>query len=193
MKANQLIKNILLKAGNLLTEFLSNDKNINAIELSATMMVKTIQNGGKIIACGNGGSMSDAMHFTEELTGNFRHSRKPIPALSISDPAYITCVANDFGYDTVFSRFIEAHGQSNDVLVAISTSGNSINILEAVKIAKAKGMKVIALTGKDGGQLKKMADVEVRVPHFEYSDRIQEIHIKVIHIWIQLIESKLSL
>ncbi|MFT5009980.1 MAG: D-sedoheptulose 7-phosphate isomerase, partial [Pseudomonadales bacterium] len=143
---------------------------------------------GKVISCGNGGSMCDAMHFAEELTGRYRDNRPSLAALSISDPSHITCVGNDYGFDSVFSRFIEGMGNSGDVLLAISTSGNSKNVLEAAKAAKAKGMTVVALTGKDGGQLASVCDVEIRAPWSGYADRVQEIHIKVIHSLIDYIE-----
>ena len=131
------------------------------------------------------------MHFAEELTGKFREPRKAIPAICISDASHITCVGNDYGYDFIFSRYLEALGNKGDVLLVISTSGNSANVLNAVKTAKEKGMKVIALTGKDGGKLGPLADVEIRVAHKGYADRIQEVHIKVIHILILLIEKQL--
>ena len=133
--------------------------------------------------------MSDAMHFAEELTGRFRDDRKSIPAISISDPSHITCVGNDYGFDFIFSRFIEGVGNEGDVLLAISTSGNSKNVIEASEVAKAKGMKVIALTGKFGGKMAEIADIEIRAPHSEYADRAQEIHIKVIHALIGYIEN----
>ena len=133
--------------------------------------------------------MCDAMHFAEELTGRFRADRKAIPALSISDPSHISCVANDYGYEFVFSRYLEAIGNKGDVLLAISTSGNSKNIINAIEAAKKKGMKVVGLTGKDGGKMATLCDLELRAPHSEFADRAQEIHIKVIHSLIQLIES----
>ena len=141
-----------------------------------------------MISCGNGGSMSDAMHFAEELTGRFRGDRPALPAMAISDPTHLTCVANDFGFEYVFSRYVEAHGKAGDVLLAISTSGNSENIVNAVEAAHRKGMLVIGLTGKDGGKMKNRCDVNICVPWNGYSDRIQEIHIKVIHILIEQIE-----
>jgi D-sedoheptulose 7-phosphate isomerase len=135
--------------------------------------------------------MCDAMHFAEELTGKFREERSPIPAVSISDPSHITCVGNDYGFDAIFSRYIESVGNTGDVLLAISTSGKSTNVIRAAEEANRKGIKVVALTGKDGGELSDLCDIEIRVPHFGYSDRIQEIHIKVIHILILLIEKNL--
>ena len=155
-------------------------------------MVFSLKNGGKIISCGNGGSMSDAMHFAEELTGRYRSDRDPIPAISISDPSYLSCVSNDYGYDYVFSRFIKAFGSNGDVLLAISTSGNSKNVIEAIRMAKQKGMIVIGLSGKTGGEMSEIVDVEIRAPFSEYADRAQEIHIKVIHSLIDFIELNLS-
>ena len=141
-----------------------------------------------VISCGNGGSMCDAMHFAEELSGRFRGNRKAIPAVSISDAAHITCVANDYGFGEVFSRYVDALGKKEDVLLAISTSGGSANVLNAVDVAKAKGMTVVALTGKTGGELSKVCDIEIRAPHSEYADRAQELHIKIIHSLIHYIE-----
>lgn len=151
-------------------------------------MANAIKDGGKIFSCGNGGSHCDAMHFAEELTGRYREDRKALPAIAISDVSHISCVSNDFGYDFIFSRYIEGLGKEGDVLLAISTSGNSKNVLRAAEMAKQKKMKIVALTGKNGGDLRELADLEIRVPHYGYADRIQEIHIKVIHILIQLIE-----
>lgn len=166
-------------------------ENFEKIAIAGQYMVSAIQAGGKIISCGNGGSMCDAMHFAEELSGRFREDRPALPAISISDPSHLSCVGNDYGYEFVFSRFIEGLGNSNDVLLAISTSGNSKNILRAIEAAKSKGMKVIGLTGKDGGQMANLCDIEIRAPHAEFADRAQEIHIKVIHSLILLIENNL--
>jgi len=181
----------LLESATVLNNFIQNPSSIKAIEKAIELMVEAIVHGNKIISCGNGGSMADAMHFAEELTGRFREDRKSIAAIAISDPSYITCAANDYGFEHVFSRFIEGVGRSGDILLAISTSGNSANIIEAVNAAKKKQMIVIALTGKDGGKLATMADVEIRAPHSIYADRVQEIHIKVIHILIKHIEEQL--
>ncbi|MCF8417072.1 MAG: D-sedoheptulose 7-phosphate isomerase [Crocinitomicaceae bacterium] len=169
----------------------NNSENHLRIETAAQLMVTSIQSNGKIISCGNGGSMCDAMHFAEELTGRYRNDRKAIPALSISDPSHISCVGNDYGYEFIFSRYIEAIGQQGDVLLAISTSGNSKNVLNAIETAKAKGMKIVGLTGKDGGAMAHLCDVEIRAPHSSFADRAQEIHIKVIHCLIDRIESSL--
>lgn len=183
-----VIKQELFDAAAVLERFVSDEANIVAIDSAAKLLAKSFQQEGKVLSCGNGGSHCDAMHFAEELTGRFRDNRPAYPAIAISDPSHLSCVSNDFGYDCVFSRYVEALGRSGDVLFGISTSGNSANVLKAVESARAKGMKVILLTGKDGGKMAGSADVEIRVPHFDYADRIQEIHIKVIHIMIQLIE-----
>ena len=171
----------------------NNNANIEAIDTALSVMVDALKNGNKLISCGNGGSMSDAMHFAEELSGRFRNERKALAALSISDPTHISCVANDYGYDYVFSRYIEAVGSPGDVLLGISTSGNSKNVIHALEIAKKKGLKTLVLTGKTGGLLSSMADIEIRAPHSEFADRAQEIHIKVIHALIDGIERALRL
>jgi D-sedoheptulose 7-phosphate isomerase len=182
----------LNEAQQVLTAFLSNPENINHIQAAADLMGQAVQNGGKILSCGNGGSMCDAMHFAEELTGRYRDDRPAIPAIAISDASHISCVSNDYGYEYVFARYLEALGQAGDVLLCISTSGNSGNVLKAAETARRKGMRVVSLTGKDGGKLAPLSDVEIRVPHFGFADRIQEIHIKVIHILILLIEQRLA-
>ncbi|TAE91582.1 MAG: D-sedoheptulose 7-phosphate isomerase [Runella slithyformis] len=178
----------LSEARQVLDLFLGQPQNTTNIVKAAEIMAEAIKSNKKIIACGNGGSHCDAMHFAEELSGRYRENRPALAALAISDPSHLSCVSNDFGFDFVFSRFVEGLGQTGDVLLGISTSGNSKNIINAVEAARKKGLKVVLLTGKDGGKLAGMADVEIRVPHFGYADRIQEIHIKVIHSLILLIE-----
>lgn len=178
------------EAAEILQKF-NTPSNHTLIETAGEIMVTAIRSGNKIISCGNGGSMCDAMHFAEELSGRYRDDRKALPALSISDPSHISCVANDYGYAHVFSRYLEAIGQTGDVLLAISTSGNSENVLNAIAVAKQKGIKVIGLTGKNGGKMASLCDVEIRAPHSSYADRAQEIHIKVIHCLIDLIERTL--
>jgi D-sedoheptulose 7-phosphate isomerase len=167
-------------------------ENFSRIAEAGQILVESLQQGGKIISCGNGGSMCDAMHFAEELSGRYRDDRPGIAALSISDPSHLSCVANDYGYAYVFSRYLEALGNSGDVLLAISTSGNSGNVLNAIEAARKKGMKVIGLTGKDGGKMAALCDVEIRAPHSHYADRAQEIHIKVIHSLIDFVEKNLK-
>ena len=169
-------------------KFLNDPAMIEKIETAALTIANAVNNGNKIITCGNGGSHCDAMHFAEEMTGKFRDERKPLPAIAISDPAHISCVGNDYGFSKVFSRFVESLGKNGDVLLAISTSGNSENILQAASTAHLKGMLVIGLLGRDGGQLADIADQSIIVPHFGFSDRIQEIHIKIIHVLIYLVE-----
>jgi D-sedoheptulose 7-phosphate isomerase len=186
------IRRNFIEAKEVLDSFLSDEKSLLAISNAAEVMIDALKSGNKIISCGNGGSMCDAMHFAEELTGRFRDDRKPMAAISISDPSHLSCVANDYGYDFVFSRYVEAVGQKGDVLLAISTSGNSKNVINAIDAAKKKGMKVVGLTGKDGGSMASMCDVEIRAPKSLYADRAQEIHIKVIHTLIHIIEKYLS-
>jgi D-sedoheptulose 7-phosphate isomerase len=179
------------EAQNILQKFCADENNFRAIARAGDMLVNSIRKGGKVISCGNGGSMCDAMHFAEELTGRYREDRKAIPALSVSDPSHISCTSNDYGYEFVFSRYIQALGKPGDVLLAISTSGNSKNIIQAIESAKAQGMKVVGLTGKDGGRMASLCDVEIRAPYSKYADRAQEIHIKVIHALIDYIESNI--
>ena len=170
----------------------SNKENFIKIESAGKILVDSIMQQGKIISCGNGGSMCDAMHFAEELTGRYRDNRRALPAIAISDPSYLSCVSNDYGYNHVFSRFIEAFGKPGDVLLAISTSGNSENVLHAIAAAQQIGMKVIGLTGKDGGKMASLCDIEIRAPYSSYADRAQEIHIKIIHSLIDFIEINLD-
>jgi D-sedoheptulose 7-phosphate isomerase len=186
--ANERIEGHFSEAATVLERFRSDGKNIAAIERAGELMLAALRSGGKLISCGNGGSMCDAMHFAEELTGKFRDDRAPVAAMSISDPGHISCVGNDHGYEQVFARFVQAHGRPGDVLLAISTSGNSPNVLRAAEVAKKQGVKVVGLTGKDGGKLAPLCDVEIRVPHAGYADRVQEVHIKVIHALIDHIE-----
>lgn len=171
-------------------EQFSTEENYALIQQAGELMANCINNGGKIISCGNGGSMSDAMHFAEELSGRYRDNRKALAAIAASDSGHLTCVGNDYGYDFVFSRFVEALGKPGDVLLGISTSGNSENVLQAVKASQKLGMKTVCLTGKNGGKLAGNCDLEIRAPQSKYADRVQEIHIKVIHSLIGYIESK---
>lgn len=182
----------LNEALSVLSSFIQDKKNIETIQNAAILIADSFKQGGKVLSCGNGGSHCDSMHFAEELTGRYRDDRPAYPAIAISDVSHISCVGNDFGFDAIFSRYVEGVGQKGDVLLGISTSGNSSNVIKAIHAAKAKGMKVIALTGKDGGKINGLADIEIRVPHFGYADRIQEIHIKVIHILIMLIEKEMA-
>lgn len=189
---DSIVRNNFLEAKSSLEKFISEEENIQKIEAAGDLLSAAFERGNKVISCGNGGSMCDAMHFAEELSGRFRENRKPLPAVSISDPSHLSCVGNDYGYDEVFSRYIQALGNAGDVLLAISTSGNSKNVLKGIKVAQAKGMKIIGLTGKDGGEIGPMCDLEIRAPHSPYADRAQEIHIKVIHSLIHYVEEKMS-
>ena len=185
------IKQHFTEARNVLDRFISDEQNFRNIEEAGTILVEAIQAGGKVISCGNGGSMSDAMHFAEELSGRYRNDRPAYPAIAISDPSHLSCVANDYGYAFVFSRMVEAIGSKGDVLFAISTSGNSENVLKAIEAARNKGMKIIGLSGRDGGKMSALCDVEIRASDSDYADRAQEIHIKVIHSLIDFVESRM--
>lgn len=182
-----------VEARNILDAFVNNEDNWIKFEKAGNMMVRAINAGRKIISCGNGGSLCDAMHFAEELSGRFRGDRQAFPAIAISDPSHITCVTNDYGYESIFSRFIEGLGNQGDVLLAISTSGNSANIIKACEAARNKGMIIVALTGRTGGKLASLCDVELRAPMSDFADRAQEIHIKIIHSLIQYIESQIQI
>jgi D-sedoheptulose 7-phosphate isomerase len=184
------IREAYQEARHTLDQFFENEAQIALVEKAIGTFVTSFKNGGHVFSCGNGGSMCDSLHFAEELTGRYRKDRRPLPATGISEAGHITCIANDFGFEYIFSRYIEAWGGKNDTLLAISTSGNSANVIKAVEAAKAHGMKVVALLGKDGGKLKSMVDVPLIIP-CGITDRIQEVHIKLIHIFIEGIEREL--
>ena len=188
----EIIRDSLRETRSILETFINNEANIESIYNAADICAEALQTGHKIICCGNGGSLCDATHFAEELTGRFRNDRRPLPVLSIKVPAYKTCVWNDFSFDEIFSRYVEAMGKEGDVLLAISTSGHSRNIINAVDQAHINRMKVIALTSLGKNELIEKADVVISTPSAAHSDRIQEIHIKVIHILIQVIEEILK-
>ncbi|CAM2153196.1 D-sedoheptulose 7-phosphate isomerase [Pararobbsia alpina] len=177
-------------AASVLERFMNDPAQLEKIANAARLLSSAFAEGGKVLSCGNGGSHCDAMHFAEELTGRFRENRKGFPAIAISDVSHVSCVGNDFGFDFIFSRYVEAVGRPGDVLLAISTSGNSKNVMNAMRAARDGGMKIIALTGKDGGAIARegLADIEIRVAHDRYADRVQEVHIKIIHSLIQLVE-----
>jgi len=171
-----------------LKTFAADKEQMQNIQKAANAMITHLQAGGKILSCGNGGSHCDAMHFAEELTGRYRANRPGIAAIAISDVSHISCVGNDYGFDHIFSRYVEAVGSKGDVLLGISSSGNSANVINAMQTAKNKGMVVIGLTGNDGGKMAPLCDVEIRAPYSDFADRAQEIHIKVIHALIDSIE-----
>ncbi|OCG02991.1 D-sedoheptulose 7-phosphate isomerase [Gilliamella sp. wkB112] len=186
------IKAELEQSADVLTKFMNEGSNLNLIESAALIIANAFKSKKKVLSCGNGGSHCDAMHFAEELTGRYRQNRPAYPAIAISDVSHISCVANDFGYDHIFSRYLEGVGQKGDVLLCLSGSGNSKNVIQAMKTAKEIGLTTIALTGNDGGLMAPLADVEIRIPHHGYADRIQEVHIKIVHILIMLIEIEMK-
>lgn len=171
--------------------FLADPACLEGMERFADLAETTLRRGGKLLACGNGGSMCDAMHFAEEWTGRFRGDRDPLPALAFSDPSQLTCIANDFGFDQVFARSVAAYGKPGDLLVALSTSGGSPNILRALETARERGIASVGLLGKGGGAARELVDVAIVVPRATTSDRIQEIHIKCLHIAIEVVERRL--
>ena len=182
----------LKEASKVLNDFISKEDTEEKIEKAISLMADSIKNGGKIISAGNGGSMCDAQHFAEELSGRYRDDRPAYPAIAICDPSHLTCVGNDYGFDYVFSRFLEGLGFKGDVFLGISTSGNSRNIIECCRVCKEKGLKSVVLLGKDGGKLKDACDLPIIVPHFGYADRIQEVHTMIIHIMIRGIEELMA-
>ena len=184
----QHIESSLQEAHAALTALLANPVGLTSVEQAARLLISTFEAKGRVYACGNGGSMCDAMHFAEELTGRYRKDRAALGATAISDAGHLTCVGNDHGYDNVFSRYIEGHGRAGDCLVALSTSGTSKNIIRAAEVAKTLGMKVIILSGRRSDTLEPLSDVYVCTPGGTYADRVQELHIKVLHILIELIE-----
>lgn len=175
----------------LAAKFLQKEKSLSFIENASTMIAECYEKGGKLIIAGNGGSLCDAMHFAEELTGQFRAKRKALGAIALSDPGHMSCVSNDMGFNSVFSRGVEALGNPEDIFIALTTSGNSANLIRAMDSAKAMNLKTIAFLGKDGGKLKGFADLEWIVSGFRFSDRIQEAHMVAIHIIIECVEAKL--
>lgn len=182
------ILNTLGDSRDYLHRFMSDGNNIEAIARAASVMIATLHKGNTIYSCGNGGSMSDAMHFAEELTGRYRKNRLGLSASAISDPGHISCVANDFGYEFIFSRYLEARARKGDCLLAISTSGTSRNVINAAEFAKANSMEVVSLTGEAASQLGKLASVDISAGKSAFADRVQEVHIKIIHTLIELIE-----
>jgi D-sedoheptulose 7-phosphate isomerase len=184
----EIVTTALNEASSALAGLRADERAQAAIADGGRLLIAALLSRNRVFSCGNGGSMCDAMHFAEELSGRFRRDRPALPAVAISDPAHITCTGNDYGFDQVFSRYVEAHGREGDVLLAISTSGESRNVVLAADRAHALGLKVIGLTGKAGSTLGRAADVEICTPAGTYSDRVQELHIKVIHILIELVE-----
>ncbi len=188
MNIKKVILEQLEESRTVLEKIINEPAMIEQIQEAATSIASAIDNGNKVLSCGNGGSLCDAMHFAEEMSGRFREDRKPLPAIAITDPSYLTCTGNDYGFNSVFSRYVEALGKKGDILFAISTSGNSENIIEAVESARRMELSVIALTGGNGGRLADKANLSIIIPYEGYADRIQEMHIKIIHILVLLVE-----
>ena len=197
MELKEILKQHLQQASDILNDFINNDQYLSSVEEAAQTIITSLQNGNKIISAGNGGSMCAAMHFAEELSGRYRNDRKGLAAVSISDPSHITCVGNDYGFNYIFSRYLEALGNPGDVFFGITTSGNSENIIRACMEAKNKDMKVVILTSDREGDLQSdyedLVDVFIKTPSNRYADRIQELHIKIIHSLIDMIEQKLGI
>ena len=189
--ALDVVSKNLKQSAEALAQLMASPEVLENITKAAEVIGASIEHKGRIFSCGNGGSMCDAMHFAEELSGRYRNDRKALAAVSISDPSHISCVGNDYGYDFIFSRYLEAHAREGDVLLGISTSGKSANVIKAAEYAKANGIKVVTLTGKADSALGKLADVDVvTLGTSGFADRVQELHIKVIHILIELIERR---
>jgi len=191
MSLHNAVHAALVEAQAGLQNLLADAQTLANVETAGILLADSFKKGGRVFSCGNGGSMCDAMHFAEELSGRFRGDRAPLAAVSISDPSHLSCVSNDYGYEYVFSRYLEAHARAGDVLVAISTSGKSKNVLNAVEVAKKKGVKVIGMTGKHDCPLAALSDVLLATPAGTYADRVQELHIKLIHIMIELVERQM--
>lgn len=190
MQINEVWNTCFQDAQSTLEKFSKDPKQLEKCAQFSKMLIETYKNGGTLFTCGNGGSHCDAMHFAEEMTGRYRKDRRPLGALALGDASHVTCVSNDYGFKHIFSRQVEGLGRKGDLLVGLSTSGNSENVIMAVEAAKAKGMKTICLLGKDGGKLKDMADLSIIIPA-QTSDRIQEMHIKLIHTVIETVEREI--
>ncbi|MCB9846587.1 MAG: SIS domain-containing protein [Phycisphaeraceae bacterium] len=185
-----LIIGALQDARRCLDAAIARQADIDQLSDLATRIAECMRAGGRVLIAGNGGSACDAMHFAEELTGRFRNDRPPLPAMALTDPGHITCTANDYGFDQVFSRLVEAHGRAGDVLILLSTSGNSPNLIRALAAGRARDMHIAVFLGRDGGALRGHADVEWIVPG-ETSDRIQELHMLLLHALVEAIEAEL--
>lgn len=188
-----IIEKSLNEARQVMEGYLADPDTVANLSKASEIIAESIRNGGKVITCGNGGSCCDAAHFAEELTGRYRLDRRPLPAICINDPSHITCTANDFGFEDIFVRSVEALGKPSDVLLAFSTSGNSENVVRAAQAARKAGMKVIGMTRKAPSRLSDLSDVLVSVEHDGYADRIQEMHIMSVHIMIENLEHLLGL
>ncbi len=186
----EIWRNNLEEASQVLESFLGNPENLKKCTEFSKILIEAYRNNHNVFSCGNGGSHCDSMHFAEELTGRYRKERRPLGALALGDASHVTCVSNDYGFEYIFSRQLEGLGRPGDILIGLSTSGNSANVIQAMELAKKTGIKTVALLGKGGGKLKDLADISIVVPA-ETSDRIQELHIKLIHIVIETVERAL--
>lgn len=186
-----MIRNIIKESINVKEAILADERLISNIEKASEIITETYRNGGKVLFCGNGGSAADAQHLAAELSGRFYYDRPALESEALHvNTSYLTAVGNDYSFDLIYSRILSASGKAGDVLVGISTSGNSKNVLEAQKVAKEKGMKVISLTGEGGGKMKEMSDCLIDVPS-KLTPRIQESHIMIGHIICQIVEQTL--
>ncbi len=192
MSTIEIIQGEFAQARRLLDSFCADPATWEKIAAAGDLIVSTLRSGGKVIACGNGGSYCDAMHFAEELSGRYRCNRPALAAIAASDGAHITCAANDFGYDEIYARFIESVGRPEDLVMLFTSSGNSKNLLRAAEQAHSQGIAVLGLTGRTGGPLAPLCDVEVRVPWEGYADRVQEIHIKIVHTLLHYVEIEMG-
>jgi D-sedoheptulose 7-phosphate isomerase len=188
----EIVRASLRQSQQALAALLANEAMLAEVARAGALLARTFAAGGKVYSCGNGGSMCDAMHFAEELTGRYRDDRPGYAATAIADPSHLSCVGNDYGYEQVFARYVQAHGRAGDVLLAITTSGTSNNVVAAAKQARELGVKVVALTGRPDTPITALADIAIVTPGGKYADRVQELHIKVIHILIELVERELA-
>jgi len=172
-------------------QFLKEPRSLSFIKEATHLIAECFERGNKLLIAGNGGSLCDAMHFAEELTGFFREKRRALPAIALACPGHLTCTANDLGFENVFARGVEAYGDPGDVFIVLTTSGNSLNLLQAIPVAREKECQCIAFLGKGGGKMKNLCDLEWSVDGFAFSDRIQEVHMAAIHIIIEMVEKKL--
>ena len=186
------VRAALLEARDALEDLIRNEAMLAEIDRAGELMADCIRRGGRIYSCGNGGSLCDAMHFAEEMTGRYRLNRRPYAATAIADASHLACVANDFGYEEVFSRYVEGVAREGDVLLGISTSGTSANVVRAARAAREKGVRVVSLSGRADSPLAGLSDVAIVTPGGRYADRVQELHIKCIHILIELVERRLD-
>ncbi|MBX2987307.1 MAG: D-sedoheptulose 7-phosphate isomerase [Bdellovibrionaceae bacterium] len=190
MKTLECWTNSLRESQQVLAEFVGREENLKKCEQFTNLLLETFRRGGNVFSCGNGGSHCDAMHFAEEWTGRYRKNRPPLGALALGDPSHVTCVSNDYGFEEIFARQLEGLGRKGDLVVGLSTSGNSKNVIKAFEVARKKGITTVGLLGRDGGAMKDLCDLALIVPGGS-SDRIQEIHIKIVHIVIESVERQL--